>query len=60
MDNPHHNGVTLMPFDSMLRMIGIIAAVNGMLSITAERNAAIHMSTKVAVSRSRSTKGVMN
>ena len=33
----HHSGVTLTPCVSMPRMIGIMAAVNGMLSIAAEK-----------------------
>ena len=48
--SPHQSGVTLMPAATPCsRMIGIIAAVNGMLSIAAERTAATHISTIVAI-----------
>ena len=59
MARPHHNGVTLMPTVSMLRMMGIMAAVKGMLSMAADMMAPTHIRMMVATSRSCCTNGVI-
>ena len=53
--NPHHRGVTLIPCASIPRMIGIMAAVKGILSIAADITADTHIKIRVALSRSLST-----
>ena len=53
----HHNGVTLMPCVSNPRIIGIIAAVNGILSIAADMTAEPHISMIAATIRSETTYG---
>ena len=55
----HQSGVTFTPCVSIPMMIGIIAAVNGMLSIAAENTADAHIRTRQAVSRSACTNGRM-
>ena len=50
----HHSGETLMPCCSIPRMMGTIAAVNGILSIIADRIAALHINIIEANSRSDS------
>ena len=49
---PQRSGVTLMPWASILTSMGSMAAVNGMLSMAAERIAETHISIKVAISKS--------
>ena len=48
----HHNGETLIPCVSRPRIIGIIAAVKGMLSMAAESTADTHISIMDASNKS--------
>ena len=48
----HHNGATCIPCASMPSKMGIMAAVNGMLSMAAESTAATQRRTMVATNKS--------
>ena len=56
----HHSAAAFTPCASSDIMMGIIAAVNGMLSIAADIIAATHMRMMHASKKSSFTKGMMN